>query len=78
MKFDKSPHDVLSSNDLKTIEGIVNQHEHLRRNIRKLELYVDTSSMWNSPRTYIWKFLGQDEWKLGNGTMVTICRIHVK
>ena len=98
VNFDHSPRDVLSSNDLKTIEGIVYRHEHLRRNIKKLEfgsydtgrgndgyhhrlslkLYVDTSCLWNNPRTYIWKFLGQDEWKTGNGTMVTLNRINIK
>ena len=98
VNFDHSPQDVLSTNDFKTVEGIVNRHEHLQRNIKKLEfgsydtgrvsdgyhhclslkLYVDTSCLWNNPRTYIWKFCGQDEWKMGNGTMVTINRIHMK
>ena len=98
VNFDHSPQDVLSSNDLKTVEGIVNRHEHLRRNIKKFEfgsydtgrgsdgyhhrlslkLYVDISCLWNNPRTYIWKFFGQDEWKMGNGTMVTINQIHIK
>ena len=37
VNFDHSPQDVLSSNDLKTVEGIVHRHEHLRRNIKKFE-----------------------------------------
>ena len=43
-----------------------------------VKFLVDTSRLWDSPRAYIWKFLGQDEWKLGDGTMITVNRIHVK
>ena len=43
-----------------------------------LKLSVDTSSLWDNPRMYVWKFLAQQEWKLGDGCLVTFNRIHVK
>ena len=42
-----------------------------------IKLKVDSSQLWESARSYIWKHLGQ-EWKLGDGTSVTANRIHVK
>ena len=100
VNFDCCPNDKLSSSDLKTFEGILFRHEHLRRNIKKVEyghystrkdsndglfthvldmrLVVDTTRLWETGRSYIWKFTGQDEWKLANGTMVSVNRIHTK
>ena len=43
-----------------------------------IRLLVDTSQLWENGRSYIWKHLGQQEWKLGDGTVVTANRIHVK
>ena len=43
-----------------------------------VKVSVDTSSLWDSARKYVWKFLGQDEWTLGDGTIVSVNRIHVK
>ena len=28
-----------------------------------LKLIVDTSGLWENARPYVWKFLGQQEWK---------------
>ena len=44
----------------------------------QVKVAVDTSSLWDSARKYTWKFLGQDEWTLGDGTIVSVSRIHVK
>ena len=44
----------------------------------QVKVAVDTSSLWDSARKYIWKFLGQDEWTLGDGTIFSVSRIHVK
>ena len=41
-------------------------------------IFVKNRKLWESPRTYIWKHLGQMEWKKENGTKVTFARIHVK
>ena len=39
---------------------------------------VDPSRLWENARSYTWKHLGQYEWKLADGTLVTFNRIHVK
>ena len=39
---------------------------------------VGTANLWESPRGYIWKFFGRDEWKKKDGSRVTFNRIHSK
>ena len=39
---------------------------------------VKTKKLWDSPRQYIWKHLGQLEWKKEDETGVKFSRIHVK
>ena len=39
---------------------------------------VKTSALWDSPRQYIWKYLGQDESTWKNGTRIKFSRINVK
>ena len=41
-------------------------------------ILVKTEKLWESPRQYIWKHLGQLEWKQENGATMTFNRIHVK
>ena len=41
-------------------------------------LTVKTGNLWESPRGYIWKFLGKDEWTRKDGSRVTFNRIHSK
>ena len=43
-----------------------------------IKLFVDSSQLWQGARSYVWKFLGQDEWKKNDGTVLTVNRIHVK
>ena len=43
-----------------------------------LRLYVSTQKLWEGPRSYVWKHLGQNEWSKGNGSTVVFNRIHVK
>ena len=43
-----------------------------------LKLIVDTSRLWENARPYVWKFLGQQEWKYADGSLTTFNRIHVK
>ena len=43
-----------------------------------LKLYVSTRKLWEGPRSYVWKHLGQNEWSKGNGSTVVFNRIHVK
>ena len=44
----------------------------------KIELLVKTSSLWETPRSYIWRNIGQDSWNRGNGTTIKLTRIHQK
>ena len=39
---------------------------------------VKTGALWDNPRTYVWKHLGQIDWKMNNGTEIKFVRIHVK
>lgn len=41
-------------------------------------LSVKTSGLWDSPRQYIWKHLGQNDYIKTNGTKMKLTRIHVK
>ena len=43
-----------------------------------VKLLVDVTRLWEHARPYIWKFLGQQEWRLSDGTLITFNRIHVK
>ena len=43
-----------------------------------LDLTVKTAALWDSPRQYVWKHLGQSDWKKKDGTMIKFVRIHVK
>ena len=44
----------------------------------QVRIHVRTNRLWESPRSYVWKHLGQDTWDRGNGTRITIRRIHQK
>ena len=41
-------------------------------------LSVKTSRLWQSPRSYIWKHLGNSIWSIQDGVKVTLDRIHQK
>ena len=44
----------------------------------EIKLFVSTQQLWEGPRSYIWKHLGQSEWSKANGSSVAFNRIHVK
>ena len=44
----------------------------------EIKLFVSTKNIWEGPRSYIWKHLGQNERKKGNGASAVFNRIHVK
>ena len=52
--------------------------ENLFHHRLDMKLCVDTSNLWEGARKYVWKFLGQHEWKVDGGTMLTVNRIHMK
>ena len=42
-------------------------------------LHVKTEHLWEGPRGYIWRHLGSDNsWTRGNGTTITLVKIHQK
>ena len=43
-----------------------------------VRLFVLTGGLWEGPRSYIWKHLGDDVWTRGNNTKIRLVRIHVK
>ena len=54
------------------------QENGLFSHMVRLELLVKTESLWESPRSYLWKHVGQDQWERGNGSVITLKRIHQK
>ena len=52
--------------------------ERLFKHIVKIEIIVNTECLWESPRSYIWRNIGQDTWTRGNGTAINLIRIHQK
>ena len=69
----------------RNIENIVYDHLSSRefRSTRfkhtvALKLIVKTANLWEGPRNYLWKHIGQDTWTRGNGTLINIVRIHQK
>ena len=44
----------------------------------KIEILVRTGSLWETPRSYIWRNIGQDTWERGNSSSVKLTRIHQK
>ena len=43
-----------------------------------VRIHVKSEHLWESGRSYLWKHLGQDTWGQGNGTCITLKRIHQK
>ena len=41
-------------------------------------MFVRSENLWQSARSYLWKYLGQDSWERGNGTSISLKRIHQK
>ena len=39
---------------------------------------VNSSRLWDSPRCYLWKHLGNSEWKLPDSSRVSFVRVHQK
>ena len=44
----------------------------------KILILVRKESLWESPRSYIWRHLGQDCWTRGNGSTISLTKIHQK
>ena len=46
--------------------------------IMSVKLSVLTGGLWEGPRAYLWKHLGDDTWTRGNQTKIILVKIHVK
>ena len=90
-QFENCPYRDFTQEDISSIERFICNEEHLTRNIARIEidlkanleaqirLHVRKKNLWESPKTYIWKFLGGDNfWERENGTKIRLRRIHVK
>ena len=43
-----------------------------------VRLSVLSGGLWEGPRSYVWRHLGEDVWTRGNNTKIRLVRIHVK
>ena len=43
-----------------------------------LKIHVKTANLWEGPRNYLWKHIGQDTWSRGNGSSINVVKIHQK
>ena len=41
-------------------------------------IFVKGENLWQSARSYLWKYLGQDSWERGNDPNISLKRIHQK
>ena len=59
---------------LRTTESSKNLFVH----VVELQILVKRHQLWESPRSYIWKHMGQDSWERNNGSSIKLFRIHQK
>ena len=43
-----------------------------------LEIIVNAKALWETPRSYLFRHVGQDIWERGNGSSITLTKIHQK
>ena len=48
------------------------------KHIVALKIFVKTPALWETPRSYIWRHIGNDTWTRGNGSSINIVKIHQK
>ena len=51
---------------------------NLFKHVVGIMILVKMDTLWESPRSYIWRHLGQDGWKRSNGTTIELTKIHQK
>ena len=51
---------------------------NLFEHIVEIQILVSIESLWQSPRAYLWKHIGQDYWERGNGSKIRLTKIHQK
>ena len=56
----------------------INSECGLFRHTISLRLFVKTVNLWETPRSYVFRHVGQDTWERGNGSDIRITKIHQK
>ena len=44
----------------------------------QVRILVRVTNLWETPRSYLWRHLGQNTWERGNGTRILLTKIHQK
>ena len=73
--------DHLSRNIENVVYNVLSSREFRNEKFKhmvQVQLNVKSANLWESARGYIWKHLGSDSWTRGNGTRITLVRIHQK
>ena len=84
--FDSLKKVLLEANHMKeNILKIENQHQtnrkfrgNLFKHTLELKMTVKSAKLWESPKQYIWRNLGQKLWNKSDGTELSLVRIHMK
>ena len=82
--FENLPFNTLTEDDLKSLEKFVLEENIVAFDFKvisslevNLQFSLKTDSLWESPRQYLWKHLGGNNyWDRSNGTRIRIKRIH--
>ena len=90
-RVENSPFTEVTQDDVNSLERFIFSEEHLKKNIVKalfqplskweicVQLFVDRTSLWENPRSYIWRHLGGTNfWDRNNGTKIKLVKIHVE
>ena len=59
---------------LSSREFRANKYKHTAEVI----IHVKTASLWEGARSYLWKHLGGETWTRGNGTVISLAKMHQK
>ena len=86
-RVENSPYTEVTQDDVNSLERFIFSEEHLKKNIVKalfqplskweisVQLHVDRTSLWENPRSYVWKhFGGTNFWDRNNGTISSLSR----
>ena len=46
------------------------------KHVIAIKVYVETTRLWETPRHYIWRHMGQDTWETSLGASISFIRIH--
>ena len=44
----------------------------------EIVIHVKTANLWEGARAYLWKHIGGETWTRGNGTVISLAKMHQK